>query len=443
MVSDLGSRRPRAMVVLVLGSMLAVMQPTAPASAVGSGRTTLVSVESNGAQGDNHSSTPSISADGTVIAFQSNARNLVPGDTGRSDIFVRDLETGITTRVSVGRGGNQADRESFAPSISADGTRVAFESFARNLVPGDTNGTIDVFVRDLVAGATTLVSVNDDGTQGSGQAPSMNADGTVVAFESSASNLVPGDTNSRPDIFVRDLVAGSTTRVSVDRSGAQANGSSTAPSINAEGTVVAFESNASNMVRRNAPASFGDIYVHDLSAGSTKRVSIDDNRAQGNGPSTKPSISADGATVAFQSSASNLVPGDTNGLVDVFVRDLVDGATSRVSVDDSGAQGNLDTVAPSISDDGTVVAFSSGASNLVPGDTNDVFDIFLRDLVAGTTTRVSVKGSGNQSNGHSHAPSVGADGSEVAFFSDATNLVSGDGDTNGFLDVFVHELAGD
>jgi Tol biopolymer transport system component len=340
----------------------------------------LVSVASDGTQGNSHSGSPSISADGRYVAFASYASNLVPGDTnGVMDVFVHDRLTGQTTRVSVASDGTQGNGESRYPSISADGRYVAFMSYASNLVPGDTNGKADVFVHDRLTGQTTRVSVASDGTQGNGDSwgwPSISADGRYVAFESSASNLVPGDTNGRADIFVHDRLTGQTTRVSVASDGTQGNNSSVWPSISADGRYVAFMSYASNLVPGDTNGAL-DIFVHDRLTGQTTRVSVASDGTQGNGYSWDSSISADGRYVAFESWASNLVPGDTNGKQDIFVHDRLTGQTTRVSVASDGTEGNNNSGWPSISADGRYVAFHSDASNLVPGDTNGRADVFV------------------------------------------------------------------
>jgi len=182
------------------------------------GITTRVSVDSSGIQGDIYSFVPSISADGRYVAFESFATNLVAGDNnGYLDIFVRDRQTGQTTRVSVDNSGNQGNGHSSAPSISADGRNVAFQSDATNLVAGDTNGVYDIFVHDRQTGRTTRVSVNSSGIQGNAYSdqPSISADGRHVAFESLATNLAAGETNGATDVFVHDRQTGQTTRVSV------------------------------------------------------------------------------------------------------------------------------------------------------------------------------------------------------------------------------------
>ena len=403
---------------------------------------TRVSVDSAGNQAIGDSEIPSISADGRFVAFLSNATNLVPGDTNNShDIFVRDLLTNIITRVSVNSAGNQGNALSLLPSLSGNGRFVAFASNASNLVPGDTNGRADIFVRDLLTNTTTRVSVDSAGNQGNGISyfllTSISADGRFVTFASDASNLVAGDTNNRGDIFVRDLLTNTTTRVSVDSAGNQGNGISQFPSISADGRFVAFASNASNLVPGDTNNS-NDTFVRDLLTNTTTRVSVDSAGIQGNDSSRIPSISADGRFVTFASDATNLVPGDTNGRADIFVRDLLTNTTTCVSVDSAGNPGNDSSLYSSISADGRFVVFESNAFNLVRGDTNNSTDIFVRNLSTNTTTRVSVSGAGNQGNGESYSPSISANGQKVAFASKASNLVPGD--TNNGSDLFIVDL---
>jgi Tol biopolymer transport system component len=403
------------------------------------GQTARVSVSSTGAQANAWSEWPSISADGRYVAFTSAATNLVPGDANsQDDIIVHDRVTGGTTRASVSSVNVQANGASRSPSVSADGRYVAFQSIASNLVLGDTNGVVDIFVRDHVTGEGSRVSVSSAGVQANGNSgwPSTSADGRYIAFESVASNLVSGDTNGAWDVFVRDRVAGGTARVSVSSTGAQANGNSGWPSISADGRYVAFSSEASNLVPGDTNG-VTDIFVRDRVAGGTTRVSVSSTGVQANGNSAWPSISADGRYVAFQSEATNLVPGDTNSAPDIFVHDRVTGGTARVSVATGGVQANGFSRSPSISADGRYVAFESWATNLVPGDTNGAWDVFLHDRGTGATTRVSVSLAGAQADGNSGSPSISANGRYVAFVSAATNLVPGD--TNGLTDVFVRD----
>jgi Tol biopolymer transport system component len=366
-------------------------------------------------------------------------------DPGCPDIFVHDRITGITTRVSVDSAGAQANGASLRAVISADGRFVVFDSLASNLVAGDTNGQADIFVHDRQTGATTRVSVSSGGAQANAVSlsPQVTPDGRFVAFASGASTLVPGDTNGAFDIFIHDRLTATTTRVSVNAAGQQGNADSVIPNISADGRFVAFSSVASNLVA--GPTSSGtQVYVHDRLTGSTTRVSVDAAGDPGNGFSFNSGMSAEGRFVVFASDAPNLTPGDTNGMRDVFVHDRLSGTTTRVNVDSTGTQANgfssLGFNGEGISADGRFVTFSSSASNLVAGDTNDAGDVFLHDRLTGTTTRVSVGSAGAQGNGGSGAPTVSDDGRFVAFISGATNLVAGD--TNATFDGFLHDRGG-
>lgn len=227
-------------------------------------------------------------------------------------------------------------------------------------------------------GETTRVSVASSGAEGNGDSlyPRLSADGRFVVFLSFASDLVPGDTNDGGDVFVHDRQSGTTTRVSVDSSGAQTSGAGGTPAISADGRSVAFWSSATNLVPDDTNDR-NDVFVHDRQSGITSRVSVDTAGAEGNFDSLTPAISADGRAVAFTSHASNLVPGDTNDLGDIFIHNRQSGITTRISVDSSGAQGNADSTLSTISGDGSIVAYQSWANNLVPGDTNDVSDVFV------------------------------------------------------------------
>jgi hypothetical protein len=407
------------------------------------GQTTRVSVNTSGNQGNGDSSrysSPSISSDGRFVAFHSLASNLVIGDSNWDhDVFVHDRQTGQTTRVSVDSIGNQANGPSGYASISADGRFVAFESGASNLVAGDTNATWDVFVYDRQTGETTRMSVDSSGNQGNSDSghTSISANGRYVAFDSAANNLVAGDTNNFSDVFVHDRQTGQTTRVSMDSLGNQGNLDAFHASISADGRYVAFESAASNLVAGDTN-NFLDVFVHDRNTGQTTRVSVDSAGNQGDAWSDKPSINQDGRYVTFHSNAGNFVPGDEwNATVDVFVHDRQTGQTTLVSVDSAGNQGNGWSGNASISADGRYVSFESAASNLVAGDTDGTSDIFVHDRRTGQTTRVSTHNSGNQANGSNSYTTINGDGRYVAFVSAATNLV--DGDTNRVYDVFIHE----
>lgn len=420
--------------------------------------TTRASVADNEAQGNGDSPDVGarISGNGQYVAFRSVATNLVGlgvDTNGYSDVFVRDLIGGTTTRVSVADGifGAQAvGGDSNNPSISADGRFVAFTSHATNLVAGDTNGKSDVFVRDTVLETTTRVSVAWDGVEGNFESDSsaISADGQIIAFRSLATNLVPGDTNAYSDVFVR--AAGTTTLVSVATDGLSGgNGQSglTQTAVSADGSTVGFSSSASNLVASDTNGAVSDVFIRKNNA--TTLISKTTTGLQGQSGSYSVALSTDGSIAAF-TSYNNMVNGDTNGELDVFVRDTNNtGTTTRVSIASgaNGAQGNRASGNSNgwgiaISGDGTKVAFQSLATNLVKKDTNGFEDIFLRNRSTNSTTMVSVTPSGGLANGSSGGlntcgVSMSADGVSVMFCSYATNLVTGD--TNGFMDVFVRK----
>jgi tricorn protease-like protein len=395
-----------------------------------------VSTDAAGVQGNKHSTNAQFSADGRTVVFQSDANNLVAGDSnGSYDVFVKDLQSGAIQRVSTDAGGVQGNYGSSNAQFSADARTVVFESGASNLVAGDSNGARDVFVKDLQSGAIQRVSTDAAGAQGNGASSKaqFSADGRTVVFESYASNLVNGDSNGANDIFVKNLQSGAIQRVSSDAAGVQGNYGSSNAQFSADARYVVFESAASNLVAGDS--NFGsDIFVKDLQSGAIQRVSTDPAGVQGNGQSSNARFSADGRTVVFESSASNLVAGDSNGVTDVFVKDLQSGASRRVSSDAAGVQGNSSSTNAQISTDGRYVVFESYASNLVAGDSNGVTDVFVKDLQSGAIRRVSSDAAGVQGNNTSWYAQFSADGRYVVFGSSASNLVASD--SNGAGDIF-------
>jgi Tol biopolymer transport system component len=447
----------KAFVLAALIGAIATVGIASTAAALGtSPSTSRVSVSSTGEQGDYSSFATGISARGRYVSFSSDATTLVKGDTnGKRDAFVHDRLTGETTRVSVSSTGAESHCSdpfgcSSAAGITADGRYVAIVSDATDLVSDDTNEASDVFVHDRRTGETTRVSISDSGLQGNGAsgAAAISSDGRYVALTSGASNLVAGDTNGTADVFIRDLRTGRTTRVDVDSHARQTNrgSDSSDPVLSAHGRFVSFTSSASNLVAHDTN-NLADVFVRDLRTGRTTRVSVSSRGKQAAGDRTRngsnaPSISANGRYVAFHSAASNLVPGDTNRVFDIFVHDRKTHQTQRVSVSNRGGQANAESFGPpSISPDGRYVAFGSLASNLVAGDANDTTDVFVYDRRSGRLTLASRNSVGEQGN-DSSANAVGAfsaDNAYLAFSSWSSNLV--DGDTNSGSDAFVRRLS--
>jgi hypothetical protein len=344
-----------------------------------------VSVSSTGEQanGPSGSDKCAISGDGRFAVFSSTASNLVADDTnGVSDVFVHDLFDATTRRVSVGPGGQQLFGASDDATISLDGRYVAFDSVDDALWPLDTNAKSDVFVVDLVSGGVTCASVNASGAPSNGESTraAISDDGRWAAFSSSGDDLVGGDTNATWDTFLRDFATSQTWRVSVSSSGAQGDGPSNSVriAVSGDGRFVTFLSLATNLVDGDTNG-FQDAFVHDHSSGMTERVSTDSYGGQSNDASAGCSMSSDGRFATFGSYASNLVDADTNGATDVFVKDRWTGRTMRVSLDDAEQQGDGASTNARISGDGRVVVFQSTATNLVPGDANGFSDVFQRD----------------------------------------------------------------
>ncbi|HEX7899501.1 MAG TPA: fibronectin type III domain-containing protein [Planctomycetota bacterium] len=369
-----------------------------------SGTTALISLGAGNLSLNGDCYAPCLSADGRWIAFSSLASNAAAGDVNSTyDVFLIERLTGALSLVSGTAGGVPGNGSSEDPSISADGRYIAFYSFASDIGGGSNFGLAQVFIRDRILGTTTLVSLNALGQKLNSHAryPSLSGTGTVVAFESAATN-VPGKTFGTDDVFVKNVSTGAIEIASVSTAGVIGAGSSRNPSLSADGTLVVFVSDAENLVGDDNNGA-RDVFVRDRSAGTTVRVSVATGNVQANAASDKPVISADGRFVAFSSTANNLVAGDTNGFEDVFVHDRVTGMTTRASVATDGTQGNLFSFPGGFSPDGRYLTFSSAASNLVAGDSNAATDAFLRDRQAGTTTRLSVTSGGVQGNASSFA----------------------------------------
>jgi PKD repeat protein len=346
--------------------------------------TRLVSQNNDKEPGNGESIRPSISGDGRFIVFESAATNL-GADNGERHIYVRDLWDEKTILVSVSSNQtNPGDDESVQPSISVDGRFVTFASDATNLVPDDNNGLRDIFLRDLIDERTIRVSLNSDGSeilenlQMIMSNPSVSEYGAFVTFSSTA--RIDNDTDGRSQIYVRDVSQGRTILVSVTPDGSFGNDRSGTSSISSCGRYVAFSSRAEDLVDFvHLPGTRYNIFLRDLEKQETILVSAKDGTKdiQGNGPSVLPAISAEGRFVVFHSLSSNLVDGDTNDKEDVFVRDVHNHRTRRVSVDSQGNQVDGTSRLPSISHHGCVVAFMSTAENLVPNDENGWHDIFI------------------------------------------------------------------
>jgi Tol biopolymer transport system component len=427
-----GSRRRRSLTGG--GVAILLLAPfVGPASAAPApGQISRISVDSKGRQSTDDSYAPAISADGRFVAFDSEATELVPRDRNRAtDVFVRDRTTGRTTRVSVSTEGDEGDRGSYTPAISGNGRWVAFVSEATHLVAKDTNGDPDVVLHDRRKHRTVRLSLATDGRETTGgTSPVISRDGRYVVYNVGTPLRSVGDDSDLAGMFVYDTKTRKRTRLpgvaGID------------PSISADGRYVAFSSEVRDLVPGDTNRVF-DCFVFDRRTKKISRVSVGAKGRQGNGESSGAVISADGRYVAFASTASNLIKGDTNKVDDIYVRDLRAKSTRRVSLRADGGQSNGISGGPVLSADGRYLLYLSAAHNLMPGggDRAD-FHIYWTDLRTGALRRVTASPAGRPANAESTSfPAMSADGRTVAFGSRASNLVPGD--TNGRDDIFVRE----
>jgi hypothetical protein len=402
-----------------------------------------ISVSSDEVLGDGDSISISMTPDGRYVVFYSDSTNLVANDTnGVGDLFLRDTTLGTTTRISVNTLGQQGDNASALGSITSDGKYIFFDSYATNLVADDTNGEKDIFLRDTTLGTTTRINVNALGQQADGESTvySITPDGKYLFFTSIATNLVDGDSNNKQDVFMLNISTGEIERVSVSSTGSEANGDSYNPDMSDDGRYVSFSSAATNLVPGDTN-NMVDIFVRDRILGTTERVSVSSAGIVNNGATDSPEISNDGRFVVFSSAATNLVANDTNSAIDIFLHDRTLGTTTRVSVSSTGAQANSDNTFPLVSTDGRFVTFASSAANLVADDTNGDSDIFVHDTLTGNTERVSLKVDGTQASGALYNLSVGilsGDARYIILSSGHSDIIPGD--NNSSFDVFLYEL---
>jgi len=402
--------------------------------------TTRISLTSSGQQVAGANQNPSVSADGSVVVFESLAPLLQTDNNGKADIYLVDIVSGDVELISVDSDGIVGNAASNYPTISANGRYIAFESAASNLVGSDSNKAVDVFLHDRQTGDTIRVSVKSDGSQGDSfsQHPAISADGSAIAFESKATNLVANDTNGLVDIFVRDRVAGATERVSVAGSDTQANGPSESPTLSGDGKFVAFRSIAGNLVAGDSNGKY-HIYLRDRTQTQTTRLTQTTDGELANGDSDAPSISADAVYVAFESDSTNLTTADFNGLRDIYVLDrkYQEHNNPPFARMVSPSLENAYSSNAAISSDGRYVVYSYRANN--------VNQILVGDTQYGRFNNVSVATYippwiapyGQAGNGSSANPSISADGRFIVFDSVATDIALGD--TNNKDDVFLHD----
>ncbi|MEV6977454.1 hypothetical protein [Kitasatospora sp. NPDC093806] len=473
---------------VLAGTTAAATTATAAPARPGSpwAATTRVSTGTAGAQPDGASWANGLSADGRYAVLGSDATNLVPGDTnGKTDVFVRDLLTGRTERVSLTSTGAQADGASYDGSISANGRYVVFTSTAA-LVPGDTNGTEDIYLRDRFTGRTERLTAGDPNSAQADRnsfMPSISWDGRYVAFASTRTDLVPGGSPSLANVYVTDRRTGDTRLITVGADGTPADRPSTAPVISGDGSTVGFTSKATNLLpaTEGRPSGFaagsvesgdsGDsvddhvpgrparaaidspstgaraeilkprhypFYVHRLATGKTSGASIDQSGELLG--SSAGSLSPDGRYAVFSLPLPNSP--DSTGWqrhFEIFVRDLRQGTVRQLPPVLPGTATTGSSYGGVMAAGNRWVYFVSDAENLVPGDTNQVDDIFRHDLWTGRTERLSVSSDGAQTTGSSSGPIVDALGTTVLFTSDDGTLVPGD--TNTASDAFTRRVS--
>lgn len=342
----------------------------------------------------------------------------------------------INTRVSVDSLSVQGNGASSQPSVSKDGRYVTFTSSANNLVSGDTNGVADIFLRDLLNNTTTRISLSSTGTEGNGGSTysKISFNGRYVLFTSTASNFASNDNNGTEDIFLRDTVNATTELISISTTGSTGNyqsGGDLGLDISRDGKYVVFTSSASNLVTTDTGGKM-DVFVRDRTLGTTTLISMSDSGIQGNGDSRRPSISCEGSRITFYSQASNLVTSDTNGHSDVFYVDRIGQRTMYNITQASNGYSGF----PSISCSGDTISYHTDASNLLAADTNVRSDIYAHDISSDSTYLVSKSTSGTISDGYSYTPSVSADGRYITFESGANNLA---GYSNGWQNIYIHD----
>lgn len=433
--------KPRTLAVIFLSVLLLLQSAGAVFAAVNVASLTRVNETTDGSEANSHSGDAGISEDGRYIVFESYANNLVSGDTnGAADIFLKDQTLSTTTRISVASDGTQGNSSSLNPALSSDGRYVVFESGATNLVSDDLNGKWDIFMKDIQTGTTSRISVasSEAESDGDSQDAKISSDARYVVFESTANNLgAVSDENTFRDVFVRDLTLETTTLISLSTSGiTSGNGVSQNPSISADGTFIVYESNSTDLVASDTNGQY-DAFLYDQTTGTSELISQAGDGTQGDGGSYDPDVSEDGRYVVFSSTTSTLVDGDTSTDQEVFLKDRNTGGMTRLALAGDGTEGNGISYDPVITDDAAYVAFTSAASNLVSDDTNDTTDVFVYDFLNERLSRVSVTQSGQNGNNSAYGAFIASDGSAVLFLSYATNMITGEEDEEERADVFL------
>lgn len=394
---------------------------------------TLVSRSWNHLPTDGNAVRSSISSDGSILVFDSSSSNLVQGDSnGVADVFIYEVATCKIKRINKVLSGSEPNGHSWYPKISGDGRYVTFSSYASNLVSGFSGP--QAYRYDRVQDVVEPVSVATDGGPGNWASfpGSVTADGSLVAFSSSSSNLVADDTNRSDDVFIRNMVTGTTSRVSLTLAAAQANYSSFDPAISGDGRYVAFVTQATNMGVTDNNSNSRDVFRRDLRTGAMELVSVAPSGGTGNSDSDYPSISYDGRFVAFESGSSNLVAVDRNGRrFDMYIRDFSSHATRMpMPVFNDPNAASAEGV---ISADGRFLV-ASADHDPFSGSVDPFNGIYLADLLTGSISLISSGAVGTPPAGLSSRPTITYSGDRVAFDSYANNLTV---DPNAGIDVFL------
>jgi len=392
----------------------------------------------DGSEPNGIAGSPSISANGDVVVFESTATNLVANDSNNiSDIFAWYRRTGEIQRVSVASDGTQSNGSyNRKPKVSANGRFVVFESSATNLDPAATIGAQRIYLRDLQAGATEVVSISSTGTISTGSNPVVSSDGRYVAFHSSNA-LVPNDSNGTEDVYIRDRESETTECASVHTDGIIGNSHSVSADISRDGRYVAFASYATNLVAGDSGIGV-DIFERDRQLGTTTRVTFGADGFEANSHSEAPKYSGDGNVLAFNSFATNLLSGVTTTQQEVF---LWTRATGNVinPIRELGLDPSQDMYFQSLSYTGRWVLCFSRASNVVSPDANASHDVYLIDRGTATVTRISNSTDGVIGDGDSLSAAISDYALDVVFMTEATNLVAGD--SNGMEDILIRSMA--
>ena len=417
---------------VAMGLLTMLMGPVS----AGGPKTRLVSMKPNGAGGNGASNgyIDNLSNNGRYAVYRSYATNLVPNDTNEvEDIFWRDLKTGRTIRVSVKKSGSQAGTASYSPAISGNGRHVAFFTEAR-LVGNDGNGVGDIYVHDVETRSTERVSISSAGAEGDqsvGDQPDLSRSGRFVAFHT-ASQLVGKDNNDDDDVYVRDLKRDKTRLVSVHSNGdAVTNGDSTYPQITENGRLIVFSSTSRELVNSDGNAS-QDIFVRNLLTGKTRRVSMMNDGSEVMDHSQYPQISGGGDIVSFDTVAQ-ISEVDDNTETDIYVLNRNTGVTRLVSKDHNGEAADDQSEYSSLSPNGRMVGFYSQATDLVPADPPGDYSAYVYDRVTGEMKMVDRDSAGNVGDGLSYVTGMSGDGRLVLFTSEAGHVAA---DENGVDDQY-------